>query len=158
MIPFKTIRSTIVRNLSAYLGLELVEMSGGGDIPKTAFLTYDISDIEPLTPTARHVQDGVDHYRTRTGFTITFMSYADDKATSVENAMRAQDWFKTFGYQTLKDVDVIVYEMTPVSNRDVLIGDEWERRQGFDIEFRTQSLAEMPLTEWIEQTKLTRSE
>ncbi|MED1792888.1 hypothetical protein P4V54_09405 [Brevibacillus nitrificans] len=140
MIPFKAIRSAIVRGLAAHMELPVIEMNGGGDIPKTAFLAYDfdqgIGEARGM-PTEFEEDDRIRQVET-VPFTVSFLSYADDKATSMENAMKARDWFKTTGYEALKDtVNVIVTNFGAVENRDVHIGDEWERRHGFEVEFRT---------------------
>lgn len=140
MIPFKAIRSAIVRGLAAHLGLPVIEMNGGGDIPKTAFLTYDFDQgIGESKGLPAEFQEGEKIRQVETvPFTVSFLSYADDKATSIENAMKARDWFKTAGYEVLKDtVNVVVANLGSVENRDVQIGDEWERRHGFDVDFRT---------------------
>ncbi|TQR29394.1 phage neck terminator protein [Brevibacillus brevis] len=140
MIPFRAIRSTIVQGLSKHLSLPVIELNGGGDIPKTAFLTYDFEEaIGESTgfPVEFEVGDKIRQVET-VPFTVSFFSYADDKATSVENAMKARDWFKTAGYEVLKDtVNVIVANYGSIENRDIKIGLEWERRHGFEIEFRT---------------------
>ncbi|TPG84962.1 hypothetical protein EEL32_15065 [Brevibacillus laterosporus] len=139
MIPFKAIRSAMVQPLVAYLSLPVIEMNGGGGMPKQAFLTYDFADIEDARGFPIEYQD--DNNLRQVGtvpFTVSFLSYADDKATSIENAMKARDWLKRDGRELLKDhVNVIVSEIGKIENRDVLIGDEWERRQGFDVTFRT---------------------
>ncbi|OPA77511.1 hypothetical protein BVG16_13745 [Paenibacillus selenitireducens] len=148
MIQFKLIRSTIIRNLKAYLHLEIIEMNGGGDIPKTAFLTYDftegIGDAKgfPIV----YAEENKIKYVETVPFTVSFLSYADDKATSFENAIKARDWFKTIGHDILKDLaNVIVVDTGPVENRDIAIGIEWERRQGFEVMFRTLDIIETEL-------------
>lgn len=139
MIPFKAIRSAIVQPLAAYLSLPIIEMNGGGDMPNQAFMTYDFSGPEDARGFPIEYQEGNNLRHVGTvSFTVSFMSYADDKATSIENAMKARDWLKRDGRELLKDrVNVIVSEIGTIENRDVQIVDEWERRQGFDVTFRT---------------------
>lgn len=140
MIPFKAIRSALVQGLNKHLGLKVIEMNGGGDIPKTAFLTYDFDQvIGESRGTPAEFQEGDKIRQVETvPFTVSFLSYADDKATSIENAIKARDWFKTTGHEVLKDtVNVVVVNIGSVENRDVQIGSEWERRHGFDVDFRT---------------------
>ncbi|MGF9906959.1 phage neck terminator protein [Brevibacillus porteri] len=139
MIPFKAIRSAIVQPLSAHLSLPVIEMNGGGDMPTQAFLTYDFSGPEDTRGFPIEYQEGNNLLHVGTvSFTVSFLSYAGDKATSIENAMRARDWLKRDGRELLKDrVNVIVSEIGTIENRDVQIVDEWERRQGFDVTFRT---------------------
>ncbi|ODB61360.1 phage neck terminator protein [Paenibacillus polymyxa] len=154
MIPFKAIRSAIVRNLSAYVGVKAVELNGGGDMPKGAFLTYSFDGF----PEGRGFpvvtqENGKLVQRETVEFTVSFLSYAADSADSITNALRAQDWFKTIGRDVLKDLDVIVFDIGSVDNRDILIADEWERRYGFDVDFRTTSVADQDL-EYIEKVKI----
>ncbi|MCR8978685.1 LIC_12616 family protein [Brevibacillus laterosporus] len=144
MIPFKAIRSAIVQPLSAHLSLPVIEMNSGGDMPKQAFMTYDFSGPEDARGFPIEYQEGdtLRHIGT-VFFTVSFLSYADDKATSIENALRARDWMKRDGRELLKDrVNVIVSEIGTIENRDVLIVDDWERRQGFDVTFRTLDVTE----------------
>lgn len=140
MIAFKVIRSAIVQGLAEHLSLPVIEMNGGGDIPQNAFLTYDFGEGigKKKGFPAEYQEDNKIRIVETVPFTVSFLSYADDKATSIENAMKARDWFKTAGYEVLKDtVNVVVATLGEIENRDVQIGDEWERRQGFDVEFRT---------------------
>ncbi|MNV81756.1 hypothetical protein D3C71_1754390 [compost metagenome] len=44
-----------------------------------------------------------------------------------------------------EDVNVVVVEIGSVQNRDVNIGTEWERREGFDVDFRTVDVSESEL-------------
>lgn len=157
MIPFKTIRLTIVSQLSTHLNLPVIEMNGGGELPTSDFLTYDIADMEESMSSITVQKNGQIIQQMDAPFSASFLSYASDKATSIENAMRARDWFRSVGYQSLKDINVVVAGMGTIENRDVLIGDEWERRQGFDIDFRTKSIVAMPL-EYIDTTNIQRSE
>ncbi|MEY9097083.1 hypothetical protein [Paenibacillus sp. RC84] len=159
MIQFKAIRNAIVRGLAAHLGVKVIEMNGGGDIPKTAFLTYDFSGSfgdRPGYPAVYVADDKIREVET-VPFTVSFLSYADDKATSMENALKAREWFRGAGRELLKEsVNAVVYEIGEVQNRDIAIGSEWERRQGFDVEFRTQDIVETPLVP-IDKVTITRS-
>ncbi|MBE7897510.1 phage neck terminator protein [Paenibacillus polymyxa] len=155
MIPFKAIRSAIVRGLSARLGLEVIELNGGGDMPKGAFLTYNISDgfAEGRGFPVVTQENGKLVQRETVEFTVSFLSYAADSADSITNALRAQDWLKTIGRDVLKDLNVVVFNIGSVDNRDILIADEWERRYGFDVDFRTTAVADQDL-EYIEKVKI----
>lgn len=125
-------------------------MNGGGKFPTTSFMTYSFSpgfgDARGF-PVYTEEEDKLVQRETVL-FTVSFLSYADDNATSTYNALRAQDWFKTIGRDHLKDLDVVVVNIGSIENRDILIGDEWERRMGFDVDFRTANVASQPL-DWI---------
>ncbi|MGN7169271.1 phage neck terminator protein [Paenibacillus cellulositrophicus] len=157
MIPYNEIRKTLVQGLKNVLGLPVINMNGGGDIPKGAFLTYSISDGPDLGGRIMKSQEGGRQIlQESVGFTVSILSYADDNATSSINAMKARDWFKTAGYQALKDLDVIVSDIGVVQNRDVNIGEEWERRVGFDVDIRTTDTTDQPFIP-IEKANIKRS-
>ncbi|MEB4781424.1 hypothetical protein P5G60_06660 [Paenibacillus jamilae] len=157
MIPFKAIRSAIVRNLSTYLGIKVVELNSGGDMPKGAFLTYSFTDgpAEGRGFPVVTQENGKLVQRETVEFTVSFLSYAADSADSITNALRAQDWLKTIGRDVLKDLDVVVFNIGSVDNRDILIADEWERRFGFDVDFRITAVADQDL-QWIEKANIQR--
>ncbi|MNP58312.1 hypothetical protein D3C76_1532190 [compost metagenome] len=90
-------------------------------------------------------------------FTVSFNVYADTEDDCLVNAMRARDWFKSDGHELLKDkLDVIVIEIGEIQNRDINIGEEWERRQGFDIEFRATDVVITDMSGWIETAPTTK--
>lgn len=158
MIRYDDIRATFSEGLSGFLGLKVINMNGGGKIPPTAFMTYSFSPgfgdprgfpVFTLTQDRLIQQEMV-------LFTVSFLSYADDNRTSTLNAMRARDWFKTIGRDILKDLDVVVVNIGSLENRDIQLGEEWERRMGFDVDFRTMDVAEQPL-EWIDTANIKRS-
>ncbi|MEK4062196.1 MULTISPECIES: phage neck terminator protein [unclassified Paenibacillus] len=161
MLPFKAIRSAIARGLKAALNIQVIEMSGGGKMPVGSFLTYDFRDGfggavgQPVI-----TQHNSQQYRRETvTFTVSFNSYADATEDSIQNAMLARDWFKTAGRELLKNtLDVIVIEIGEVQNRDINIGEEWERRQGFDVDFRATDLVITDLSGWIETAPIQRSD
>jgi hypothetical protein len=136
-------------------------MNGGGKIPVGSFLTYDFSDGfggatgQPIISQ----EAGKEHMRETVTFTVSFNSYADLTEDSIGNAMLARDWFKTAGRELLKNtLDVIVSDIGEIQNRDINIGEEWERRQGFDVEFRATDLVITDLSGWIETAPIQRSD
>lgn len=139
--------------------LKVINMNGGGKMPPTAFMTYSFSpgfgDARGF-PVYTEEEDKLVQRETVL-FTVSFLSYADDNAISTYNALRAQDWFKTAGRDDLKVLDVVVVNIGSIENRDILIGDEWERRMGFDVDFRTANVAIQPL-DWIEKANIKGDE
>jgi hypothetical protein len=51
---------------------------------------------------------------------------------------------------------VIVIEIGDIQNRDINIGEEWERRQGFDVDFRATDLVISELSNWLETAPTTK--
>ncbi|WP_342547660.1 hypothetical protein NST69_27600 [Paenibacillus sp. FSL P2-0089] len=161
MLPFEDIRVAIVEGVEAATGGLVIEMNGGGDIPPGDFLTYSFiggfesSGGQPIITQ----QAGQQHRRETVTFTASFNCYADDSDVAMVNAMRARDWFKAIGRELLKDkLDVIVIEIGEIQNRDINIGEEWERRQGFDVELRATDLVISDLSGWIETAPIQRSD
>jgi hypothetical protein len=162
MLPFEDIRVTIVEGLEQATGGLVIEMNGGGDIPPGDFMTYsfvggfDSAGGQPIITQ----QGGQQQRRETVSFTASFNCYADDSDVAMVNAMRARDWFKATGREILKDtLDVVVIEIGEIQNRDINIDEEWERRQGFDVELRATDLVITDLTGWIETaTPIQRSD
>ncbi|ETT45223.1 hypothetical protein C162_21843 [Paenibacillus sp. FSL R7-269] len=161
MLPFENIRVSIVEGLEQATGGLVIEMNGGGDIPSGDFLTYSfIGGFESSGGQPIITQQGGQQQRRETvTFTVSFNCYADDSDIAMVNAMRARDWFKTTGGDRLKDtLDVIVIDIGEIQNRDINIGEEWERRQGFDVEFRATDLVITDVSGWIETAPIQRSD
>ncbi|MGN7359461.1 phage neck terminator protein [Paenibacillus sp. SAF-054] len=158
MIPYNDIRKVWVQGLKVLLKLDVINMNGGADMPKTAFLAYNLfPNEEPSSGRIMVSQhNGKQLLQETVNFTVSFLSYADDNVTSTLNAMRVRDWFKTDGREALKDMDVIVTSIGNVENRDINIGPEWERRMGFDVELRTTDTTEQAVIP-IEKANIKRS-
>lgn len=161
MLPVRDIRVAIKAGLEEALAVPVVAMNSGGDMPEGDFVTYHIvggfesSGGQPVITQ----QTGQQYRRETVTFTVSFNCYADESDIAMLNAMRARDWFKSTGHERLKDkLDVIVTEIGEIQNRDINIGEEWERRQGFDVDFRATDLVVTDLPNWIETVPLQRSD
>lgn len=138
MVPYDEIRIAIARGLSEYIGRPVTPVNGGGDIPKGAFLTYQFDGFGSTGKQPIEFQEEDHMMRLEmVPFAVSFLSYGDETVSSMNLALQARDWFKAQGKDRLKELDVVVSDMGPVENRDIQIGTEWERRHGFEIEFRT---------------------
>ncbi|MEW9702828.1 hypothetical protein [Paenibacillus sp. SI8] len=142
MIPFRSIRSAIIQGLVSATGLPLVEMNDNGPVDTYPYITYDFVEF-PGTVQGLPAEtfDGAMKTFTETvEFTVSFHSYAAYKDESIENAMKVCEWLRTDGREILSaSVNVVVIRVGPIQNRDIAIGSEWERRHGFDVEFRTMN-------------------
>ncbi|AIQ63313.1 hypothetical protein PSTEL_09665 [Paenibacillus stellifer] len=157
MLPYEEIRVAIVEGLQEATGGLVIEMNGGGKMPTGSFITYTIFGFEPVDGMAAITQDQDKRIRRETvTFTVSFNCYADDIDAAIVLAMTARDWFKMSGREVLKDtLDVVVTDIGDIQNRDLNIGEEWERRQGFDVEFRATDRVESPLN-WIDTAPITK--
>ncbi|MDH6370554.1 hypothetical protein M2444_002334 [Paenibacillus sp. PastF-3] len=161
MLPFEDIRVAIVEGMESASGGLVIEMNGGGDTPSGDFMTYSFvggfesSGGQPIITQ----QDGQQHRRETVTFTVSFSCYSDDSDIAMVNAMHARDWFKVTGRELLKDtLDIIVTDIGEIQNRDINIGEEWERRQGFDVEFRATDVVVTDMSGWIDTAPIQRSD
>jgi hypothetical protein len=140
MIPFEDIRKVMIEGIAAHLAIPVIEMNGMGKVPPYPFMTYDFNDSigESVGHPSTIVEYDTIHFVETVTFSVTFQSYAKDKAGAVAQAHRARDWFRTAGHRLLKEaVNVVVTNVGHVNNRDIQIGDVWEHREGFDVDFHT---------------------
>ncbi|MEK4196664.1 hypothetical protein NYE59_26605 [Paenibacillus sp. FSL L8-0323] len=159
MLPVRKIRVTIKQGIEDALSIPVIPMNSGGDIPDGDFITYHlVGGFKPVGGQPVITQQSEQSYRRETvTFTVSFNVYADTEDDCLVNAMRARDWFKSDGHELLKDkLDVIVIEIGEIQNRDINIGEEWERRQGFDIEFRATDVVITDMSGWIETAPTTK--
>ncbi len=135
----------MVQGLSVHLSLKVIEMNDIGKMPSYPFLTYDFTDLGGPENSGLPVVtiEGSKRVTRETElFDVSFLSYAASKAESIENALRARDWLLTTGKILLSSIGVIVVTVGQITNRDIQIGPEWERRHGFDVEFRITNIIE----------------
>ncbi len=154
MLPFPEIRSALVRGLKTALGVSVIDMNSGGDVPVGPFLTYDFYGFGSETegqPIIRQ-QAGQQISEEAALITVSFLSYADPRSAALTQALQARDWIKTAGREALKALNVVVVTVEDVQNRDVNIGEEWERRYGFDVNLRATDRITTDL-QWIDQAK-----
>ena len=62
---------------------------------------------------------------------------ADSKMIAQETAIKAMQWFKHVGYETLSGINVVVVSIEAFGDRATLIVDNYEERIGFDVILRT---------------------
>ncbi len=87
--------------------------------------------------------------------TLSVTAIAGDSLTAQTNALKAADWFSWTGQETLKDAGASVLTVMPLTNRDSIIVDQWERRVGFDVRLQVLDVTvkTMERIDQIERTK-----
>ncbi|MFE0394749.1 LIC_12616 family protein [Paenibacillus lactis] len=147
MIPFEQIRKVMIEGLTSHLGVPIIELDGRGETPPYPFMTYSFTDegspIGHMAVTAGG--DQLIHFGT-VSISVAFQSYTRTRLDSVELANRARDWFLTEGHWVLKDgAGAVVFDVGPSQNLDLQIGEEWERRNGFEVDLRAANVITAPL-------------
>jgi len=147
MIHFRTIRSAIARGLRGALSIMIVEINSPGDAPLLPYGTYDFS-VGAFEATGQPVksvgEDSITISET-VEFSVDFQFAAADRGHALELALTARDWFGGAGHEALKygPAGIVVVTIEQVNNRDVQIGDDWTYQYGFEVQFRTTSVAIM---------------
>lgn len=71
--------------------------------------------------------------------TLSITSIAESSEDAKENAEQVSKWFNWIGYDDLKEAGAVVSGQEAMTNRDVVIVDDFEKRIGFDIRLRVLS-------------------
>ncbi|PNQ81957.1 LIC_12616 family protein [Paenibacillus sp. F4] len=154
MIQYNDIRKVWAEGIKKDLAIQVINMNGTAAVPTGSFLTYTFEGVGEGRGQPVYTQENNRLVQRETvEFTVSFMSSAEDHITAVNIALRVQDWLRTIGRNRLKELDVVVYNIGPLDNRDIVVGNEWERRMGFDVDFRTTSVTDQDL-EYIEKVKI----
>ncbi|MDQ0169179.1 phage neck terminator protein [Paenibacillus tundrae] len=148
MIQFEAIRKSMIEGLSSALGVLVIEIDGVNKVPPVPFMSYDFSDESGVRGhMAVTLEDDKMVHTGDVTLSVTFQSYAHDRLGAVVLANRARDWFLTAGHRVLKDdVNTVVVTVGESINNDVQLGNEWERRNGFEIELRAKNVIEEDYT------------
>lgn len=134
MIDYDGIRETIVKGLSKYTGSKVVRSNQNAPQPEYDFISYTITTLKSANNgTYGEYEDGT----LRKGVTQTWSisALSDDNTGSVTLADKAHEWFSRVGKLYLNDNDVIVQSVGGITNRDNILTNEYEYRNGFDVVF-----------------------
>lgn len=170
MIDFPAIRNVLVKELATFLSSQVVMLDQAHKKPPLPFLGYKVTtpyaperggaaETDETVPSANPDFE-YDIERTATEqptMTISFTAYADTEDEAVALALQAQEWVRFSGYDTLSDNNMVVVETTAVQNRDTLLVDDYERRQGFDVILRVTSQSTKRI-DTLEQAIISRKE
>ena len=67
---------------------------------------------------------------------ISFNCYSDDIAECLDKIYKAWDYFKHGGNDLLALDNIVVVRVEDITDRTIALGDRYEYRYGFDVEFR----------------------
>ncbi len=134
----------MVQGLSVHLSLKVIEMNDIGRclISLPDLRLYGSRGTREFRSSGRYDRGFQTGDKGDGAFDVSFLSYAASKAESIENALRARDWL----LYDRKDTSFIhrsnrcncgSNHQQGHSNRP-----EWERRHGFDVEFRITNIIE----------------
>lgn len=134
MIDYKHLRETVATGLREYLGVPVIRGNQTAAAPPYPYVTYNVTTIAGANNgTWQQHEDGIDRLQVKSIW--SFSSLSDDWDDSVNNAVRAREWFMHSGRQWLSERGISVHSATEITNRDNVLTVDYERKNGFDVVF-----------------------
>lgn len=134
MIDLNNIREVVVTALKAYLGIEVIRSNTTAPFPKYPFVSYTIRTLLSNQPgTWGEYDDGKHRIPASQVWSITIQ--AKDSAESMDLTLKAYDFFCHDGCPILKDSNIVVSNVSEITNRDNLLTVGYEYKNGFDVSF-----------------------
>lgn len=141
MIDYKHLRETVGKGLKDHLGVPVIRGNQTAAAPPFPYLIYNVTTIAGANNgTWQQHEDGIDRLLVKSIW--SFSSLSDDWDESVNNAVRAREWFMHTGRQWLSERGITVQSATEITNRDNILTVEYERKNGFDVVFYVYDEAE----------------
>lgn len=159
MIDYATLRSAIVRPLSAALGIPVIMGDQTGEMPPYPFVTYKMTSpyleasvhgVEGVKGTAEGIKRTQEKH-VEVVFSFTVHAKSADEA--YQKCYALIEHFDFSGRDTLRDAGIVVVEITNAQNRDVFLTIEYERRVGCDVRFRVVNRSEIS-SDFIESAEI----
>ena len=149
MIDYAALRSAIVRPLAAALGIPVILSDQTGQIPPYPFVTYKMTSpyLETSVHGAESVTDTGDGLKRtqekHVEVVFSFTVHSKDPDEAYQRCYALIEHFDFAGRDALRDVGIVVVNVTNVQNRDVFLTIEYERRVGCDVRFRVLNRSEL---------------
>ena len=166
MNEVQTVRNALVSGLHEHTGRPVVMLEQAQKKPSYPFLGYKLTTPyapesgqpvetwEPVPGQGQDFESDIQYTQTeQPQLIVSFTAYSMNDEAALELALQAHAWLSYFGREYLTDHHLVLVEITPVQNRDVLVVEDYERRQGFDATFRT-ALQRMKVVPSIESAEL----
>lgn len=154
MIDYKNIRDAVCRGLKKYLNVPVIRNNQNKDPPSYPYVSYTVTTLASANKgTYGEYEDGMDRKAVKQTWSITAQS--DNNDESVTLACRAREWLDHSGKLYLSENNVIVEQVTNITNRDNIITIDYEYKNGFDVVFVLYDEVERPDSGYIETVDLT---
>lgn len=134
MINYKNIRETVCGGLKEYLGVPVIRNNQNRDPPDHPYLSYTVTTFTSANKgTYGEFADGIDRKAVKQTWSVTAQS--DNNDESVTLTFKAREWLEHSGRSYLGKNNVIVEQVTNITNRDNIITADYEYKNGFDVVF-----------------------
>nr|DAS84191.1 MAG TPA: tail completion protein [Caudoviricetes sp.] len=145
----KKLRETFVKELNEETNLLVVQTDSNNKKPKYPYYSYKFITLRQNTGEGGVLKesfesslnqnfkyDMVSTIEFQPKSIMSFNAYSDDLEECEEAVIKAWEWFRFKGRRILSDANYIVVNVGNITNRTVLLGEDYEYRYGFDVEFR----------------------
>jgi hypothetical protein len=132
----------LVRGIYDYMGIPVILNPQGTNRPEYPYIGYTV-----ISTGTEESQGNLDNeyvgpdikasLTTPMRHTISFTAYSNKESEAYSTAKSLVDWFRHIGYDYTLEKEIVIVDVFPLENRDQLEVDEFERRYGFDVVFRT---------------------
>ena len=140
MIKINDIRQPIIKGLRSYTEVTTITAETTAKQPDYPFLAMKFTTagqgLGQVTETVEGNTTGVIEQDIELVVSIT--CHATDIAEAHDLAQKARAYFLGKGNIDLSDVNITVVEALAITNRDVFLNIEYERRYGFDVRLRVR--------------------
>lgn len=142
MIDIASIRIPIVNGLQAHTGATTILAEQSSHQPPYPFIGIKFTLIGlPIGQVTEYQVGRSTVIEQDLELVLSVTSTSDEIESSVNLAYKALEWFKGKGWLSLSDSNIHVVRVENMTNRDVFLNIEYERRQGFDVRLRVRGQA-----------------
>lgn len=172
MIDMATLQTRIVTGLRAHLQplgvTNVIERDQNAPAPQYPFVGFKWIAIAPEPGSLRRTRQVVpaqdprwEHdvqytYIRNPVMTLSVTAFDRDGTTIHGIAQAAHDWFSIpeLGGDWLQPTGAVIAEVTPITDRDTVLDEQIERRQGFDVRLRVLDTVQVTVPT-IERVRIT---
>jgi hypothetical protein len=159
VIDYENMRRVVVAGLKKHLNCPVIRSNQNEEKPSYPYVSYTVISLKGENNGTYGVyDDGTKRKPTTQTWSITVQS--DDNSESVDLAVKAHEWLDDIGTVYLSDNGIAVQSVGNVGNRDNVITNNYEYRNGFDVVFVIESTigSSETDTETIETVQINNSE
>lgn len=139
MIDIASIRIPIVNGLQAHTGATTILAEQSSHQPPYPFIGIKFTLTGLPIGQVTEYQDGRSTVIEQDLEIVLSVTATTDEIESATNlAYKALEWFQGEGWLSLSDSNIHVVKVENMTNRDVFLNIEYERRQGFDVRLRVR--------------------
>ena len=133
------IKNLLIPQIKTFVGVPVIAANQNAPKPDGTHASYKITSAylkapgQPNETVSSNKLTSDEEYK----IVISFSSYDMDQDISFDLSQKIHDWFAFYGEEWLQSNNLVVSDITGIQNRDILLVDDYERRNGFDVTIKT---------------------